>query len=73
MTAQEKAKVLVERFNDCNKAVGSFITPFQVKQCALITVDEIMKTITFANYKIWNNEPMNLEFWQQVKEEIEKL
>ena len=38
------------------------INPSQAKRCALVCVDEIMKVITFANYKIWNNEPMNLEF-----------
>lgn len=62
MDAKEKAKELYERFNKCNEAVGSFITTFQVKQCALIAVNEIL------NIQVVKNG-----YWQQVREEIEKL
>ena len=69
MTPKEKAKELVERYNCVNKAPGSFITTFQVKQCALIAIKEIMGCISWHLYPLdreWN-------YWQEVKQEIEKL
>ena len=65
MTPKEKTKELVKRFNKLNKATGSFITPFQVKQCALIAVDEILEI------KSVDKDYDLSEFWQQVRIEIE--
>lgn len=74
----QKAKQLVERFNNCNKAIGSFITEFQVKQCALIAVDEILKIDSLAdknlNYKEYNNENNRFQsYWIEVRQAIENL
>ena len=70
MTPKEKAKELVDKFFeytyrvkwdiDKNKWEHNFD---QSKQCALIAVDEILKT---NPYKARN-------YWQEVKTEIEKL
>jgi hypothetical protein len=70
MTPKEKAEELVDKFFeysyrvkwdiDKNKWEHNFD---QSKQCALIAVDEILKT---NPYKARN-------YWQEVKTEIEKL
>ncbi len=63
MTPQEKAKELVDKFiND----VG-VISTRRAKQCAIIAVDEILSNKSIIK-TIWD-----IEFWQEVKSEIEKL
>jgi GH25 family lysozyme M1 (1,4-beta-N-acetylmuramidase) len=58
MTPNEKAKELVEKMSiDWDMCRGQNI------QCALIAVDEILKAVD-GKYE---------EYWQQVKQEIEKL
>ena len=42
----------------------------QAKQCALITVDEILEAIDWHNFEVPNDE---IWYWQEVKQEIEKL
>ena len=44
----------------------------QAKQCALICVDEILQTIP---NEVMSYEPfmMNTDYWQEVKQEINKL
>ena len=76
MTPQEKAKELVELFwtevedNDCSTRKMSFS---QAKQCALIAVDEILSLmIKFHNRHIEDNSN-EIIFWEEVKQEIEKL
>jgi hypothetical protein len=58
MTPQEKAKELVD------KMYG--VTDYQAKQSALIAVDEIIKILS---------EDINplVNYWHEVKKEIEKL
>jgi hypothetical protein len=69
MTPKEKAKELVYKFDD----VMEFSTPQRfARQCALIAVDEIQKTINFDWIEIQNLESEH-RFWDSVKEEIEKL
>ena len=61
MTPKEKAKELVFKFDDTME----FSTPQRfAKQCALIAVDEILKAIGFSDNKF---------YWQEVKQELEKL
>jgi hypothetical protein len=67
MTPKEKAKELVHQY------VINMPIPFHIedaKICALIAVEEILNTlysIPFGN--ALDNE---LEYWQEVKQEIEK-
>jgi hypothetical protein len=66
MIAKEKAKELVGKMclNDCtNKNIN------KAKQCALIAVDEIIsiKLLWFQK------DTKELDYWQEVKNEIEKL
>ena len=75
MTPKEKAIELVDKFlnQDINfpyidsedgQCIGAgYMTYNSAKQCALIAVDEILKT---NPYKARN-------YWQEVKKEIEKL
>jgi hypothetical protein len=67
MTPKEKAEELIYRFKKINLATGSFVTEFQIKQCALIAVDEILQI------KSVDKDYDLSEFWQEVKEEIEIL
>jgi len=65
MTPKEKANQLY------NKMVVDFdIDHWQTKQCALVAVDEILSMGIMAESGDWN---MAKEFWEEVKQEIEKL
>ena len=55
MTAKEKAKLLFKMYN-------IIVIEEKAKQCALMTVNEII-----------NSKTSNIEFWIQVKKEIQKL
>tara|TARA_R110000868_G_scaffold321578_2_gene582599 strand:- start:1453 stop:1650 length:198 start_codon:yes stop_codon:yes gene_type:complete len=65
MTPKEKAEELVHKFYWRETIHNTSI--INSKRCALIAVDEIEKALT--------NYDMDLEFrfWEQVKQEIEKL
>ena len=64
MTPKEKAKELVDKMMN-----EQFNTEeiSQAKQCALICVDEILKTHPNSNFMPIINE------WNEVKKEIQKL
>ena len=69
MTPKEKAKELVDRFlsiegaDDCGNSY-----PYVAKQCALICVDEIIESIRHII-----GEKLRVEYYLEVKQEIEKL
>ena len=70
MTPKEKAKELV------NKMDLEYGTP--AKECALIAVDEILISVYKINfyeypYDYSMEDRKHLEYWQEVKREIEKL
>lgn len=58
MTPQEKAKELVEKFEN----------GLTLKDCALIAVYEILEIVV-----IYEDISKDYEFYKQVKQEIEKL
>lgn len=65
MTSKEKAEELVERFTkleDGEMYIG------KAKECALITVDEILD-----QWEYYPHIPEEGLFWIEVKKEIEKL
>jgi formate dehydrogenase assembly factor FdhD len=72
MEAKLKAIELVNRFKPfAHGYVGSEAIAENAKECALITVDEIL-----ADYEIFNKKNKSFKvpsFWQMVKEEIIKL
>jgi hypothetical protein len=64
MKPKEKAEELVKKFFDATN-----IYTFEAKDCALIAVDEILEIVS-------SDESMlitELQFWQQVKQEINNL
>jgi hypothetical protein len=68
MTPKEKAKELYEKYCNMNSHCDNAI------ECVLITVDEILDIIeddgfTFAEY----HDKKTIEFWFEVKKEINKL
>jgi len=70
MTPQEKAKELLNRFQN---EVGMFSE--HAKNCALICADEILQESPSKMYwQTYDDEtPSAITFWHEVKQEIKKL
>ena len=72
MTAREKADELYSKYDDLlNK---DFVNPIvfdnQLKQCALIAVDELIEiACDYSDY----DEEVTKDYWEKVKIEIENL
>jgi hypothetical protein len=71
MTPKEKAKELVSKFLDCEvestEMFNAWIDYQLAKQCALIAVVEIIKSINpFGMF-------LGKDYWEEVKQEIENL
>jgi len=65
MTPKEKAKELVALY--CQLlSIRDYENKEKAKQCALIAVDEIQNLC-------WNNNEVGIKYWNEVKQEIEKL
>lgn len=60
--AKEKANELVEKFTFING------NSFFAKDCAILTVDEIIKANPYS--AVMNS---TIKFWQEVKNELQKL
>lgn len=69
MTPKEKAIELVGKYQSCevNFLEHAWVCPKGAKKCALIAVDEIVKSHTYGL------SPELKNYWQEVKQEIEKL
>jgi hypothetical protein len=65
MTPKEKAKELVEKFSNV-----ALLDDYESKQCALIAVDEILKV---CEKEITNCSDKTFFYWQELKQEVEKL
>ena len=71
MTPKEKAKELIKKFKNPVKPDESY-SDYNVNYlaCALIAVDEILK----SHYKVFTGSNSTLyDYYQEVKQEIEKL
>ena len=81
MNKKEKAKELVDKFEYqdnygiCENSGIKGVDLETAKQCALIAVDEIMKSHERYTPKITNIADVShtLDYWQEVKEEIKEL
>ena len=81
MTPKEKAKELVDKYRVelmlTDTEVGEELLCTSVaKQCALITVDEIINTLNYdiRGVDVRGNILLDLiDYWREVKQEIEKL
>ena len=69
MTAKQKANNLIDSYY---VLLDGFVTFEQVKICALIAVDEILDLKHIVTLRR-NMHEMELEYWMEVKQEIEKL
>ena len=67
MTPKEKAQELIKKMGDEAKR---FYT-WEVKACALIAVDEIIRELNENFDTLYSFE--RVEYWQKVKQEIENL
>jgi hypothetical protein len=66
MTPKEKAEELYTRYDSLFKA--PFKKHQHLKESALIAVDEILKVASF-----YNDSQAEVTYWEEVKQEIEKL
>ena len=78
MTPKEKASELVEKFIShtrvFHEVLGWEDYIDSAKACAIIAVDEILNNFGLTtNGKIFYTEYRAIEYWQQVKTEIENL
>ena len=83
MTPKEKAIELVDKFyqttpneyfvNEPIGIKGRYKSWEQAKQCALIAVDEILKLENNNGYYFDGTNVTSISFWQEIKQEIEKL
>tara|TARA_R110002126_G_scaffold180303_1_gene329114 strand:- start:527 stop:754 length:228 start_codon:yes stop_codon:yes gene_type:complete len=75
MTAKEKAKELESMHWHKLYEIQSRIIPTelaeQAKQCALICVDVILNDVGAKDWEL--DTGTNTNYWQEVKQEIEKL
>lgn len=68
MSSKEKAKEIIEKFtNIISKPYKLSLDEIAAKQCALIHVNEILKTFK------WMRPSETLDFYEEVKSELEKL
>lgn len=72
MTPKEKADQLINSFiPQVRWKMGQEDIMQRAKQCALIAVNEILDALLVGDVDIWDRE--QIEYWEQVKTEIEKL
>jgi hypothetical protein len=65
MTPKEKAKELLDKFDNTLTYLES---KTKTKQCAIIAVDEIIENVLGNDW----SSPI-IDYWQQVKQEIQAL
>jgi len=66
MTAEEKAKELLDKMWDVTYQDEEYLPNYEAKQCALICVDEIIKQI---DGKTLTDQT---DYWEEVKQEIKR-
>lgn len=70
MTPKQKATQLLDKFIPLVEAYSSDGQSDNAKQCALIAVDELMHHI---RWNLTYGYEKQLEYWQEVKQEINNL
>ena len=73
MTPKQKAEELFDKMSTNNGDEHHHCTYYVAKQCALIAVDEILKLENNNGYYFDGTNVTSISFWQEVKQEIEKL
>jgi len=75
MTPKEKADELIGRFTiqvTCGIFEVAYEFQEEIKQCAIICVDELIYS-TQPKSRMFRFDEYCIEYWQEVKQEIEKL
>ncbi len=72
MTPEQKAAELINKMYYTQSSPASWV---QAKECALIAVDEMISNMPYGFYSGIrpNYKGTDLEYWQEVKQEIEQL
>lgn len=70
MTPKERAKKLIDNFKFVE--IANYTSKFEVKQCALIAVDQVID-ILYDLSDCGENIVEKRDFYEEVKQEIEKL
>lgn len=76
MEAKEKAEQLLLKFLKIDNNTKEWFNKYMAKQCALISVQEIINggiQLRYGNYINKNDKLNYYTYWEQVKNEIEKL
>ena len=76
MTPKEKAKELVDRYKEQMIENEAYFVNSGARHCALIAIDEIEEALTDygrGDSLQLQNMDSEFRFWEQVKQEIEKL
>jgi len=73
MTPKEKAIEIFDKFRVKvhDRDGTSAMNEFEAKQCALMAVDEIIKAVNDPDDTFLSKD--GVDYWNEVKEEIEKL
>jgi len=72
MTPKEKSKELINKFtNPVRWKLGQENVTQRAKECALIAVDEILLFMDL--FDLDRDMTIQFKWWQEVKQEIEKL
>jgi hypothetical protein len=76
MTTKEKADSIFQQIYKFLWHTNS--DPIHCKQCAIVAVDEVISAIPNEYLDCWQGECQmilneDIEYWQKVKQEIEKL
>ena len=73
-TAKLKAEQLIDKFrNEITSFLGDRMKKLNAIRCALIAIDEIIQIDVLINEDIYVEKPSYLQYWLDVKEELEKL
>ena len=70
MTPKEKAINLIDKMSTYDRDIHPHCTHYIAKQCALISVDEMLKELESIDD---GQTVIPYNYWQEVKQEIEKL
>ena len=78
MTPKEKAEKLVVKMSTHDRDIHPHCTHYIAKQCAIIAVDEIIKSspslpILGDGGTFGEDIELSKKYWQEVKQEIEKI
>ena len=72
MTPKEKAEEIYDKCLNKIQGLEGIVWWESAKQCALIAVDEIILANPYSN-TFKNVEYSSMDYWKEVKQEIEKL